>query len=635
MPDWSYQTLFRPLLFRLPARTAQRITLSAFGAVGRMPGGAFLIKTLGHQEPSPLLETGWSATPVGLSGTIDPQGIAQRGLARLGFGFVEIGPVTVHPIRSREPIELDAKQELIYFPEPFENEGLPAIIQKLAASGHNLPKYVRIAAMPDASDVEAVSQFTHLIDRLTAVGAAGIYVDTTSLIEDASVCCRILSRVAECAIAKGTLFIYLPPGLSEDRLRHLLQHIDCSAWDGVVIGGEQPAEGGAAVQGSCVKSSGLETLRLVRQLGPSKWTVKVAAGVHEPQDAALFLQNGADAVLLGSGFVFAGPGLPKRINDASISDKVTSAAIPETPSFWRHWGWMCLLGIGMIIGGFIAWLIALSSVLLPYDERFLHMKRDELIAFNAHLLHFMSHDRITLSGTLISIGILYYQLAKHGLRDGLHWAKTAVTTSCIVGFPSFFLYLGYGFFDPLHAAAAIILLPMFLLSLRKNPDRPFRGPVSRVNDRIWKRAMWGQLCFVVLGVSLAIGGLTIAAIGVTQVFVPTDLTFLRLTPAELDAFNYRLVPLIAHDRAGFGGALFSDAVVLLITALWGIQRGQRWLWRTLLFGGMPAFIAGLSVHYGIGYTDFIHLLPAWFAFALYVAGLILLYPYMHGVDRGD
>ncbi|SFB52127.1 Dihydroorotate dehydrogenase [Cohnella sp. OV330] len=634
MPDWSYQTLFRPLLFRLPARTARGITLNAFGAVGRMPGGAFLIKTLGHQEPSALLETGWSATPVGLSGTIDPLGTAQRGLARLGFGFVEIGPVTVQPIESREPIELDTKQELIRFPEPFENEGLPAVIQKLANAGHSLPKYIRIAPMPGASDDEMVSQLIHLVDRLTAVGVAGIYVDTTSFNWDSPVCFRLLNRMTDCVKIEGSLFLYLPPDLSEDRLRLLLQHLDCSAWDGVVVGGEQLAEGGAAVQGLCVKSSGLETLRLVRRLGPSTWIVKVAAGVHEPQDATLFLQNGADAVLLGSGFVFAGPGLPKRVNDAIINDKVRSIAEPETPSFWRHWGWMCLLGIGMIVGGFMAGLIAISSVLLPYDLSFLHMKREELIAFNGHLIHFMSHDRITLSGTMISIGILYYQLAKHGLRDGLHWAKTAVTASCMVGFPSFFLYLGYGFFDPVHAAAAIILLPLFLLSLRRNPDQPFRGSVSRVNDRIWKRAMWGQLCFVVLGVSLAVGGLTIAAIGVTHVFVPTDLTFMGVTPEELDAFNPRLIPLIAHDRAGFGGALFSDAVVLLITALWGIQSGERWLWRTLLFGGMPAFFAALSVHYGIGYIDFIHLLPAWFAFALYVVGLILLYPYMHGMDRG-
>jgi hypothetical protein len=33
------------------------------------------------------------------------------------------------------------------------------------------------------------------------------------------------------------------------------------------------------------------------------------------------------------------------------------------------------------------------------------------------------------------------------------------------------------------------------------------------------------------------------------------------------------------------------------------------------------------------YTDFIHLLPAYFAFALYVLGLILLYPYLNEQHR--
>lgn len=628
MPDWSYQTIFRPLLFRLPARLARRATLGAFGTVSRMPGGSFVIKTLGHQEASPLLETGWSSTPVGLSGSVDPSGTARQGLARLGFGFMAIGPVTVRPIESGEPIGLDAESERIYFPEPYENEGVERVKRRLANPGHGLPQYVRIAPMPGASSEEADSQLLQLIGELAPAGPAGFYVDALSQEWDDAQCLQVLNRVAAMAGKGNSLYLYLSPDESAGRLHDLLGNIDRSAWDGVVIGGELREEDGAA-EGACTKKPALNTLRRVRQFGSSAWTVKVAAGVHDPQDAIDYLQAGANAVLLGSGFVFAGPGLPKRINDAVIHEVVKDTAEPDPPSFWRHWGWMCLLGMGMIIGGLIAWMIAATTVLLPYDEDFLGMTRAQLEAFNGHLLHFMSHDRITLAGTMISIGILYYQLAKHGMRHGQHWARTAVAASCIVGFPSFFLYLGYGFFDPLHAAAAIILLPMFLLSMRRNPDRPFRGAVNLTNDRIWQRAMWGQLCFIVLGVALAIGGLTIAGYGVTRVFVQTDLAFMQVTPAELAAFNPRLIPLIAHDRAGFGGALFADAVALLITSLWGIQIGRRWLWRTLCFGGAPAFFSALSVHFDIGYTDFIHLLPAWFALALYIAGLILLYPYMH------
>lgn len=145
--------------------------------------------------------------------------------------------------------------------------------------------------------------------------------------------------------------------------------------------------------------------------------------------------------------------------------------------------------------------------------------------------------------------------------------------------------------------------------------------------------MWGQLCFVVLGFALAIGGITIAAVGVTNVFVQTDLVYLEMTPAELNEVNPNLIPLIAHDRAGFGGALLCDAIAILIIALWGIGQGERWVWWTLLIGGAPGFYAGFSVHYGIGYIDYWHLSPAIFALLLYVVGIILLYPYLMRKDK--
>ncbi|WP_391572327.1 hypothetical protein [Cohnella sp.] len=638
VPDWSYQTLFKPVLSRLPSRIARGFTLGAMGRISRIPGGTFLIKTLGHMEPSPLLQDRIASlpvqTPLGLSGSVDPAGIAHRALSQFGFGFIEIGPVTVRPVVSEEPIVNERTSGTIMYPQEYENPGLVRSLSMLDKSKDGLPRFVRIAPEPRSSSDQAIEQLRLLVQAFSLTKVAGFYIEAlaadSSLEENLAQVQQFSAFIRSMPEAPSQLsFLYIPLDFPNAQLQHILPVMDRGLWTGCMIGGALRKPGGAAQFGLEGKSLALEKIRLIRECIPAKnWLIHSSAGIHEPQDAVETLRAGADQLLLNSGLVDSGPGLPKRINEAVIHERLSGTPTPVPPSFWKHWGWMCLLGLGMIFGGVVAWLIAESSVLLPYDEDYLGMARDEVGRINEHLLHFMSHDRITLAGTMISIGILYYRLGKYGMKSGQHWARTAVLTSGAVGFPSFFLYLGYGFFDPLHAAAALILLPMFLLAMRRNPDQPLREPVNLRNSREWLLGLWGQLCFVALGVSLSVGGLVIAGVGVTDVFVPQDLAFMGVTPAELNAANPKLIPLIAHDRAGFGGALFSDAVMLLIVALWGIQQGQRWLWWTLLAGGSPAFIAGLSVHFSIGYRDFIHLLPAYFAVALYVAGLILLYPYL-------
>lgn len=638
VPDWSYQTLFKPVLSRLPSRIARGFTLGAMGRISRIPGGTFLIKTLGHMEPSPLLQDRIASlpvqTPLGLSGSVDPAGIAHRALSQFGFGFIEIGPVTVRPVVSEEPIVNERTSGMIVYPQEYENPGLVRSLSMLDKSKDGLPRFVRIAPEPRSYSDQAIEQLRLLVQAFSLTKVAGFYIEALTadsrLEENLAQVQQFSAFVRSMPEAPSQLsFLYIPLDFPNAQLQHILPVMDRGLWTGCMIGGALRTPGGAARFGLEGKSLALEKIRLIRECVPAKnWLIHSSAGIHEPQDAVETLRAGADQLLLNSGLVDSGPGLPKRINEAVIHERLSGTPTPVPPSFWKHWGWMCLLGLGMIFGGVVAWLIAESSVLLPYDEDYLGMARDEVGRINEHLLHFMSHDRITLAGTMISIGILYYRLGKYGMKSGQHWARTAVLTSGAVGFPSFFLYLGYGFFDPLHAAAALILLPMFLLAMRRNPDQPLREPVNLRNSREWRLGLWGQLCFVALGVSLSVGGLVIAGVGVTDVFVPQDLAFMGVTPAELNAANPKLIPLIAHDRAGFGGALFSNAVMLLIVALWGIQQGQRWLWWTLLAGGSPAFIAGLSVHFSIGYRDFIHLLPAYFAAALYVAGLILLYPYL-------
>ncbi|OAS23637.1 hypothetical protein A8708_31855 [Paenibacillus oryzisoli] len=694
MPDWSYHTLFKPLLFRLSGRRARDLTLYAIGGLSRIPGGTFVIRTMGHMEMSPLLASELAgvpiACPVGLSGGLDPHGTAHKALAQFGLGFIELGPVTVRAVQSHASITRMAEEEAIVYPDGYENDGADAIAARLLkGTGHRLPHFVRLRPMPGSSPREALSEQRELLTKL-APYAAGFTLDGLAEgwpLDKALAYLTEVRQLAEAAAPGKPVLLVLPPQLPEGELHAVMD--TARSFSGVVLGDAQREPGTRRERvggGAALLSAQLSRVRLLRESLGERCAIVAAGGVHQPQDALALLAAGATSVILHSGLVYAGPGLPKRINEAILYDRISTPAISDnevplpdaesnseeafpfsvstattasvasvattaptvsipsslsstgalsarpTPPFWANWGWMSLLGLSMIIGGVLAWFIAATTVLLPYDEDFLGRSRTEISRFNSHLLHFMSHDRITLAGTMISIGIFYYQLAHHGLRYGLHWARTAVISSCVVGFSSFFLYLGYGYFDPFHAAAAIVLLPMFLLTLRGLIDHPSRKPPGLHNDRVWLRAQWGQCCFVILGFGLGIGGLTISFVGITEVFVPSDLTYLNLTSSQLSAWSDAIIPLIAHDRAGFGGALFSLAVAITASALWGVNQGEGWLWWTFLWGGLPGFIAGLYVHAHIGYTDFVHLLPVYIAVLLYIAGLYLTYPYLVGLS---
>ncbi|UJF32964.1 dihydroorotate dehydrogenase [Paenibacillus hexagrammi] len=642
MPDWSYHSIFKPMLFRMPAKLARDITLFTMGTLSRMPGGPLVIRTMGHMELTSILSGELAgvpiAYPVGLGGRLDPHGTAHRAMAQLGFGFIEVGPVTVQAIQRDEPILREVDDEAIVYPDGYENDGADRIAERMQrGSGHRLPHFFRLRPMPGRTPEQALHELRELLVKL-APYASGFYLDALDEgwppEQAAAILLQAQQLAGEIALGKPVL-LYVPLDASQAALEALAGSGALTRCQGVALGEAVRQEGGGSCVAADALGASLSAVRRLRALLAERQPLVACGGVHQPQDARELLAAGADCVQLHSGLVYAGPGLAKRVNEAVLYDRLCQLPEAKPYSFWANWGWMYLLGIGMLIGGVLAWLIAASSVLLPYDEVFLGVKRHTILEWNPRVLHFMSHDRITLAGTMMSIGIFYTQLARHGLREGLHWAKTAVFASCVVGFSSFFLYLGYGYFDPLHAAVAAVLLPMMLLTLRGLSDRPSRKPPGFLNDRIWLRAQWGQCCFVVMGVALAVGGLSISFIGITGVFVSTDLDYLGLSPQQLSAWNDRLIPLIAHDRAGFGGALFSLSIAITAAALWGVNKGEAWLWWTFLYGGLPGFTAGLWVHAHIGYTDFIHLLPVYVAIVLFAAGLILTFPYlMRGTGRG-
>ncbi len=219
------------------------------------------------------------------------------------------------------------------------------------------------------------------------------------------------------------------------------------------------------------------------------------------------------------------------------------------------------------------------------------------------------------------------------MANGEAWSWWTLSVTGLVGFGSFFAFLGYGYLDTWHAAASVALAPCFVAGLWRSADivraaAQCAGPAMD-GDRFEGTQPGGQpaagrACLLVAALGMVGAGVTIQGIAMTGVFVSTDLEFMELEPSQLALVSPRLIPVIAHDRAGFGGAVMT-AGLLCLTCVW-FSRPSLALWQALGTGGAVGWGTAIVVHPMIGYTSLVHLAPAVTGAALFAAGLRLWRP---------
>ncbi len=289
---------------------------------------------------------------------------------------------------------------------------------------------------------------------------------------------------------------------------------------------------------------------------------------------------------------------------------------------------LSLTGVMLILSGLFAFFLGATKHFLPHDVAFLGMTPQELCAINeCRIVHFMIHDRVSFGGALFAVGTLYLWLAAFPLRRGEAWAWWLFGLSGLIGFASFLLYLGYGYLDTWHGIATLGLLPMYSVGMWQtfrhlHAPKTLRTLFQSGEPLNWRTTFGrGRVLLLLTAASIAAGGCTIMTLGSTTVFVPQDLTFMNMTVEELHAVNPRLVPLIAHDRAGFGGGVFCCGVTLFF-CLW-CARLSRHLWQATLITGLAGFSTAIFVHLPIGYTDVVHLTPAVLGAIMLTAGLVM------------
>ena len=273
---------------------------------------------------------------------------------------------------------------------------------------------------------------------------------------------------------------------------------------------------------------------------------------------------------------------------------------------------LTFIGLGLILSGGFALFLSANHHFLPHDVQFLGMSAEQLCGINScRIVYFMFHDRVAFGGALIALGAIYMWLAEFPLRQGEAWAWWVFVISGLSGFGSFLAYLGYGYLDTWHGVGTLLLLPFFIIGLlRSHPflkrPRGIRSLVTPATRVSWLSSYGlGRALLLATAAGMVAGGLTVMAVGMTWVFVPQDLEFMGLQPAQLQSISSRL-----------------------LFCVW-CARPSRSLWQILCFSGLVGFAAAIGVHPVVGYTNLFHLAPAIVGVVIFVVGLVLTYKPLH------
>jgi hypothetical protein len=289
---------------------------------------------------------------------------------------------------------------------------------------------------------------------------------------------------------------------------------------------------------------------------------------------------------------------------------------------------LALTGVALAGSGGFALFLSATGHFLPHDVAHLGMDAAQLARVgNRQLVNFMFHDRAAFGGSLVALGVLYLWLTEFPLRRGEAWAWWTLALSGAVGFGSFLSYLGYGYLDTWHGVATLLLLPVFLAGMIRTRrqlvgDTGWRSLVRAPSlRRLGPRMRWGKGLLLAYGAGLAAAGVTISCVGMTTVFVDTDLAYIGMNRLEICGVSDRLLPVIAHDRAGFGGGLLSIGLIVICVVLHAPD--TRSFRQIMLLSGGTGFVAAIGVHLAVGYLNVWHLAPAAAGAMIFFSGWVL------------
>ncbi|MCB1885247.1 MAG: quinone-dependent dihydroorotate dehydrogenase [Geminicoccaceae bacterium] len=322
-----------PLLRRLDAETAHGLGLSLlrFAPAQAVPASPALSTDLAGL---PL------AHPLGLAAGFDKNGVALKGLLRLGFAFVEAGTATLHP-QAGNPrprlFRLPADRAIVNR-MGFNNQGVENLAERLRGSppeegvvGANIGLN-KDSRTPEA-DYAAALRAVHAGAAYVAVNVSSPNTPGLRALQARRALqplLRALSLAREEAASGGerrrALLLKVAPDLAEAEALGIVEAAIEAGIEGLIVanttvarppGLRSPAaEEGGGLSGAPLRDPALRLLRLMAGEAKGRLAFVACGGIAGGADAYARILAGASAVQVYTAFAYEGPAfLPRLLNE--------------------------------------------------------------------------------------------------------------------------------------------------------------------------------------------------------------------------------------------------------------------------------------------------------------------------------
>jgi dihydroorotate dehydrogenase len=325
MATWrtrAYRAI-RPVLFATDAEAIHHLTLHLLASpLGRrlapFAGGA------GDPAAAPIGCLGLTfRNRVGLAAGFDKDGLAIRGWAALGLGFVELGTVTPRPqVGNPRPrlFRLRADEALINR-MGFNNAGAAALAARVAEARPHLPAGFVVGVNigrnrdGDAGDYPAAARAVAAVADYLAINVSSPNTPGLRELQQPDRLREIVAAVADAAPGLP-LLVKLSPDLSDAERSALLERLDEAPLGGLIVSNTTVTRPGLRSRRIAQEEGGLSgrpllpmTLQALSQVRGRPTAVVASGGIGSADDARAAIEAGADLVQLWTGLVYAGPGL--------------------------------------------------------------------------------------------------------------------------------------------------------------------------------------------------------------------------------------------------------------------------------------------------------------------------------------